>query len=116
MERLLIYRGDIVLCDLNPVVGTERAGIRPCLILQTDRANNSSPHTLLAPFTTKIRQSLLPSHVAIIAGQGGLSQDSVLLCEQLRVVDRKRIIRTLGHLDLPTMQKVNKALEAILEL
>ncbi|MGB3264134.1 MAG: type II toxin-antitoxin system PemK/MazF family toxin [Microcoleus sp.] len=56
-------RGDVILCDLNPVVGTEQAGIRPVVILQIDRANAVSPHTIIAPFTTKIRRAILPSHI-----------------------------------------------------
>jgi mRNA interferase MazF len=57
-----LTRGDIVLCDLNPVIGTEQSGIRPVVIVQSDRANKVSPHTIIAPFTTKIRRALLPSH------------------------------------------------------
>lgn len=60
-----ITRGDVVLCDLNPVIGTEQSGIRPVVILQNDRANAVSPHTIIAPFTTKIRRALLPSHVFV---------------------------------------------------
>lgn len=56
-----VSRGDVALCDLNPVIGTEQAGIRPVVILQVDRANAVSPHTIIAPFTTKIRRKLLPS-------------------------------------------------------
>jgi len=67
LSSLQIRRGDVVLCDLNPVVGTEQAGIRPVVILQIDRANAVSPHTIIAPFTTKIRQKLLPSHVFVPA-------------------------------------------------
>ncbi len=94
-----ITRGDVVLCDLNPVVGTEQAGVRPIAILQIDRANAASPRTIIAPFTTQICHSTLPSHVFVPAGNGGLSQDSVLLCEQVRVIDKRRIRRVLGHLD-----------------
>jgi len=61
-----IRRGDIVLCDLNPVVGTEQSGIRPVVVVQIDRANVASPHTIVIPFTTKIRRALLPSHVFIL--------------------------------------------------
>ena len=111
-----ITRGDVVLCDLNPVIGTEQAGIRPVVILQIDRANAVSPHTIIAPFTTKIRRELLPSHVFVPAGVGGLSQDSVVLCEQIRVIDKSRIIRILGNLDNVYLQKLNKALCAILGL
>jgi mRNA interferase MazF len=111
-----VARGDIVLCDLNPVVGTEQAGVRPVIIVQIDRANAVSPHTIIAPFTTRIRRALLPSHVLIPAGFGGLSQDSVVLCEQIRVIDKRRIIRVLGHLDESLMDEVSRALRAILGL
>ncbi|AFZ16536.1 type II toxin-antitoxin system PemK/MazF family toxin [Allocoleopsis franciscana] len=109
-----IARGDVVLCDLNPVVGTEQAGIRPVVILQIDRANAVSPHTIIAPFTTKIRRKLLPSHVFVPAGVGGLSQDSVVLCEQIRVIDKSRIIRVLGHLEDSYLQELAQSLCAIL--
>jgi len=111
-----ITRGDVVLCDLNPVVGTEQAGVRPVVVLQIDRANAVSPHTIIAPFTTKIRRALLPSHVSVPADVGGLTQDSVVLCEQIRVIDKRRIIKVLGHLDDPYMQQIAKALSAILGL
>ncbi len=111
-----IQRGDVVLCDLNPVVGTEQAGIRPVVILQIDRANAVSPHTIIAPFTAKIRSALLPSHVFVPAGVGGLTQDSVVLCEQIRVIDKQRIIKVLGHLDASYMDAIAKALVAILGL
>jgi mRNA interferase MazF len=111
-----IARGDVVLCDLNPVVGTEQAGVRPVIILQIDRANAVSPHTIIAPLTTRVRRALLPSHVFIPAGTGGLSQDSVMLCEQIRVIDKRRIIRILGHLDDIHMDEVTRALRAILGL
>ena len=92
-----IGRGDVVLCDLNPVVGSEQAGVRPVIIVQIDRANAVSPHTIITPCTTKIRRSLLPSHVLVPAGNGGLKQDSIVLCEQIRVIDRRRILQVLGH-------------------
>lgn len=111
-----IKRGDVILCDLNPVVGTEQAGIRPVLIVQIDRANTASPHTIIAPFTSRIRRVLLPSHVFVPAGIGGLSRESVLLCEQIRVIDKRRIIRVLGHLEASYMSKVHKALTTILGL
>lgn len=111
-----IVRGDVVLCDLNPVVGTEQAGVRPAVVFQIDRANAVSPHTIIAPFTTRIRRALLPSHVLIPAGTGGLSLDSVVLCEQIRVIDKRRIVRVLGHLDDAHMEEVARALRTILGL
>jgi mRNA interferase MazF len=109
-------RGDLVLCDLNPVMGTEQAGIRPVVILQIDRANTASPHTIIAPFTTKIRRALLPSHVFVPAGVGGLREDSVVLCEQIRVIDKRRIRKVLGHLDTSYMDQVAISLRTILGL
>ncbi len=111
-----VSRGDVVLCDLNPVIGTEQSGIRPVVVLQIDRANAVSPHTIIAPFTTKIRQTLLPSHTLVPAGQGGLSQDSVALSEQIRVVDKRRVIKVLGHLDESYQKQIDEALRTILGL
>ncbi|AFY76405.1 MAG: type II toxin-antitoxin system PemK/MazF family toxin [Hydrococcus sp. C42_A2020_068] len=111
-----ISRGDVVLCDLNPVKGTEQAGIRPAVVVQIDRANAVSPHTIIAPFTSKIRHTLLPSHVFVPAGVGGLSQDSVILCEQIRVVDKSRILKVIGHLDEVYTTKLGKALSIIMGL
>lgn len=111
-----ITRGDVFLADLNPVVGTEQAGIRPVLIIQIDRANKVSPHTIIIPFTTRIREAILPSHTKIPKGAGGLKEDSVLLCEQIRVVDKRRLIKKLGSLDKHYMDKVAKSLKIILGL
>jgi len=111
-----ISRGDVVLCDLSPVVGTEQRGIRPAIVLQIDRANAVSPHTIIAPFTTKIRRALLPSHVFVPAGVGGLNKDAVVLCEQIRVVDKHRIVKNLGHLDDSYLEAMSRALRAILGL
>jgi len=111
-----VTRGDVVLCDLNPVIGTEQSGIRPVVIVQIDRANAVSPHTIIAPFTSKIRRALLPSHVFVPAGVGGLSQDSVVLCEQIRVIDKSRIMRVIGHLDNVYLEQLATALSTILGL
>lgn len=113
---LEIKRGDVVRCDLNPVVGTEQAGIRPVVVVQIDRANAVSPHTIIAPFTTKIRRAILPSHVFVPAGIGSLSQDSVVLCEQIRVVDKSRLIKVIGHLDENYLKGIEIALCNILGL
>ena len=111
-----IKRGDIFLVDLNPVVGREQSGIRPALVTQIDKANEKSPHTIIIPFTTRIKEPLLPCHVKIVAGIGGLTKDSVLLCEQIRVVDRKRLVRKLGNIGEEGLQKVAAALKVILGL
>ena len=111
-----VRRGDVVLCDLNPVMGTEQAGIRPALVIQIDRANTVSPHTIIVPFTTRIRRAVLSSHALIPAGIGGLMQDSVALCEQIRVIDTRRILRVLGHIDDRHLEEVATALRTILGL
>jgi mRNA interferase MazF len=111
-----IKRGDIILCDFNPVVGTEQSGIRPAVIIQIDRANAASPHTIVAPLTSRIRKSLLPSHVFVPIGVANLTQDSVILCEQIRVIDKSRIIRVIGHLDPEFIMQLNVALSTILGL
>jgi mRNA interferase MazF len=111
-----IKRGDIILCDFNPVIGTEQSGIRPAVVIQIDRANAASPHTIVAPLTSRIRKSLLPSHVFIPIGIANLTQDSVILCEQIRVIDKSRIIRVIGHLDREYIMQLNVALCTILGL
>jgi mRNA interferase MazF len=94
-----VSRGEVWWADLAPTRGTEQSGVRPVLIVQTDRANPHSPHTIIVPFTTRIRSRFLPSHVLVQAGEGGLTQPSVALCEQIRVSDRGRLTTKLG--DLP---------------
>ena len=111
-----ISRGDIVLCDLNPVKGTEQRGIRPVVIVQIDRANKASPHTIIVPFTSKIRRAILLSHVFVPATVEGLTQDSVILCEQIRIIDKSRIIKIVGHLDQIYLEQVERALCVILGL
>jgi mRNA interferase MazF len=113
---LAVARGQVWIADLAPTRGTEQTGKRPVLVVQTDRANSSSPHTIIVPFTSKLRQKLLPSHVLIPAGEGGLTMDSVVLAEQIRVIDHDRLIRKLGDLSSGRMQEVNDALRAILDL
>lgn len=111
-----VFRGDVIVCDLNPMVGTEQSGVRPALVVQIDRANAVSPHIIIVPFTTRIRSVVLPSHALIPAGAGGLTRDSVVLCEQIRVIDKRRVIRVLGHLDELYMEQVTGALRTILGL
>ena len=98
------------------MVGTEQAGVRPALVVQIDRVNTVSPQTIIVPFTTRIRRAVLPSHTLIPAGIGGLIHDSVVLCEQIRVIDKRRIIRVLGHVDDTYMEEVARALRIILGL
>ena len=111
-----IRRGDIFLVDLNPVVGAEQAGIRPALVVQIDKANAASPHTVIVPFTTRIREVKLPCHVRIPAGVGGLLEDSIVLCEQIRVIDKRRMVRKIGSIDDEYSSRVDTAIRIILGL
>ncbi len=111
-----VNRGDVVLCRFDPVIGSEQAGTRPAIVVQMDKANTASPHTIIVPCTTRFRTTLLSSHVALDAGMGGLQQDSVVLCEQIRVIDRRRIVSIWGSLDEAEMQKIDQALRTILSL
>ena len=111
-----IHRGDIFLVDLNPIIGSEQSGIRPAVIIQTDKANKVSPHTIIAPLTSKIRTAILPSHIFIKFGIAGLTQDSVILCEQLRVIDKSRILKFIGKLPDNHIVELNSALCSILDI
>ena len=111
-----IRRGDVFLVDLNPVVGAEQAGIRPALVIQIDKANVASPHTIIIPFTTKIREVKLPSHVKIPAGVGGLAEQSILLCEQIRVIDKRRLVHRIGNMGEECLREVELAVKVILGL
>jgi mRNA interferase MazF len=102
--------------DLSPTRGSEQSGVRPVAIVQTDRANPHSPNTIVVPFTTRIRKKLLPSHVLVPASEGGLTQDSVALAEQVRVMDLGRLIRKLGELPDARIRELDDALRAILDL
>ncbi len=113
---MAIRRGEIWRADLSPKRGTEQAGVRPVLIVQTDEANLHSPHTIIVPFTTRIRSKLLPSHVLVPSGEAGLTQDSVALGEQIRVIDKARLMALLGSLSEARMQEIDDALRAVLSL
>ncbi len=113
---MAVARGEVWRADLSPTRGTEQTGVRPVLVVQTDRANPHSPHTIVVPFTSRIRGKLLPSHVLVPAGEGGLTQDSVTLCEQVRVMDVGRLITRLGIRSTQRMKEVGDALRAILDL
>jgi mRNA interferase MazF len=111
-----IKRGDVFLVDLNPVVGAEQAGIRPALVIQIDKANAASPHTVIIPFTTRIGQVKLPSHVRIPAGITGLAEESILLCKQIRVIDKRRLVRKIGIVGEEHLRQLGVAIKVILGL
>ena len=106
-----IRRGDIYYADLSPVIGSEQGGLRPVLIVQNDVGNRYSPTVIAAAITSRISKTKLPTHIDLSGFEGGLSKDSVVLLEQIRTIDKKRLKEKMGHLDDGTMQYVNNALE-----
>jgi mRNA interferase MazF len=107
---LEVRRGDIVYANLNPVIGSEQGGTRPVLVLQNDIGNRHSPTTIVAAITSRIKKAKLPTHVEICADDYGLERDSVILLEQLRTIDKRRLKEKLAHLDEESMNRVNKGL------
>ncbi|MBE7036230.1 MAG: type II toxin-antitoxin system PemK/MazF family toxin [Clostridia bacterium] len=107
---MVVKRGDIFYADLSPVVGSEQGGIRPVLVVQNDIGNKFSPTVIIAAITSQINKAKLPTHIEILADDYGLSKDSVILLEQIRTVDKKRLRERIGRLDEELLEKVNEAL------
>lgn len=105
-----IKRGDIYYADLSPVVGSEQGGVRPILIVQNDVGNRYSPTVIAAAITSKLDKNPLPTHIGVSGENVGLSKDSVVLLEQIRTIDKKRLKEKMGHLDTDMMSKVDSAL------
>ncbi len=106
----MIKRGDIFYADLRPVIGSEQGGIRPVLIVQNDIGNKYSPTVICAAITSQINKAKLPTHIEIDANRYSLIKDSVILLEQIRTIDKKRLKEKICHLDVDIMEKVNKCL------
>jgi len=106
----LIKRGDVYFADLSPVVGSEQGGQRPVLIVQNDIGNKYSPTVIVSAITARISKAKLPTHVEVKKDDVGLLKDSVVLLEQVRTIDKRRLIQKLGALDKETMVLVDEAL------
>ena len=109
-DSVSIKRGDIYYADLSPVIGSEQGGLRPVLIVQNDVGNRYSPTVIAAAITSKVGKTKLPTHIDIHADRVGLSRDSVVLLEQIRTIDKKRLREKMGHLDEDMMGAVNDAI------
>lgn len=107
---MTVKRGDIYYADLSPVVGSEQGGIRPVLIVQNDVGNRFSPTVIAAAITSQKDKSNLPTHIEVDAGHCGLAKDSIVLLEQVRTIDKRRLREKMGALDVDDMGKVNEAL------
>ena len=105
-----IKRGDIYYADLSPVVGSEQGGLRPVLIIQNDIGNRYSPTVIAAAITSRMSKTKLPTHIDIYAERAGLAKDSVILLEQIRTLDKRRLKEKMGHLDEGLMDRVNAAI------
>lgn len=105
-----VKRGDIYYADLSPVVGSEQGGLRPVLIIQNDVGNRYSPTVIAAAITSRMGKNRLPTHIDIYADQVGLAKDSVILLEQIRTLDKRRLKEKMGHLDETMMSSVNTAI------
>ena len=113
---MLVRRGDIFYADLNPVVGSEQGGIRPVLVVQNDVGNKYSPTAIVAAITSQIDKAKLPSHVELKSADYGLEKDSVILLEQLRTIDKRRLKEKITFLDQDIMEKIDEALKISLGL
>lgn len=107
---MTVQRGEIWMANLNPIRGSEQAGIRPVLVLQNDAINRFTTTILAIPLTTNLRRAALPSCVQIAAGEGGLVSPSVVLCHQVRALDKTRLQRLLGVISTTTMAAVERCI------
>lgn len=115
-KRVEVRRGDIFYADLSPVVGSEQGGVRPVLVLQNNIGNKYSPTIIVAAITSQINKGKLPTHVEISQNDFGLSKDSVVLLEQIRTIDKKRLREKIGHFDDGMMDKVDESIQISLGL
>jgi mRNA interferase MazF len=106
----LVKRGDIYYADLSPVIGSEQGGIRPVLIIQNDMGNKYSPTVIIAAITSQINKAKLPTHVEISSEEYGLNRDSVILLEQVRTIDKRRLKDKIGHISNSLMESVDNSL------
>lgn len=111
-----IKRGEIYYADLSPVVGSEQGGVRPVLIVQNDVGNKYSPTVIAAAITSRQEKSKLPTHIELPSEGCGLTRDSVVLLEQIRTIDKRRLGERMGSLDTDAMSRIDQALSVSLGL
>ena len=112
MTEPSVKRGDIFYADLSPVVGSEQGGTRPVLIVQNDTGNRHSPTVIAAAITSQTGKARLPTHINIAGGSVGLSKDSIILLEQIRTIDKRRLGKRIGMLDKNQIKAIDKAISA----
>lgn len=115
-QQSIVRRGEIYYADLSPVVGSEQGGMRPVLIVQNDVGNRYSPTVIAAAITSQQNKARLPTHIEIEARTYGLTKNSVVLLEQVRTLDKRRLRERMGCLDEKAMQRVDGAIAISLGL
>ncbi len=108
---MTVKRGDIYYADLSPVIGSEQGGVRPVLVIQNDVGNKYSPTVIVAAITSQINKAKMPTHIEINGDDYGLSKDSVILLEQIRTIDKKRLKEKTGHIDEKLLMSISQALK-----
>lgn len=106
----MIKRGEIYFADLSPVIGSEQGGVRPVLVVQNDVGNKFSPTIIAAAITSQLEKAKLPTHIQLPAEKYGLPKNSIVLLEQIRTIDKKRLKEKIGELPIIEMTKINEAL------
>ena len=111
-----IVKGDIIIANLEPVTGSEQGGIRPALIIQNNVLNAHAPTTIIAPITSRIYTKDYPTNVQFLSSSSGLKNESTILLNQARTIDKKRIIKRIGNIDFEIMKRVDRGIKISLEL
>lgn len=116
VNSLIVKRGDVYYADLSPVIGSEQGGIRPVLIIQNNIGNKYSPTVIVSAITSQINKAKLPTHIEISSQDFSLPKDSVVLLEQIRTIDKKRLKEKIGKFDVKLMSEVDDCLKISLGL
>jgi len=116
VNNLIVKRGDVYYADLSPVIGSEQGGIRPVLVVQNDIGNRYSPTVIVSAITSQINKAKLPTHIEISSEDFSLPRDSVVLLEQIRTIDKKRLKEKIGRFDKNLMGEVDDCLKISLGL
>jgi mRNA interferase MazF len=111
-----VTRGDVLFADLSPVVGSEQGGVRPVLVIQNNAGNTFAPTTIIAPISSVKTKRKLPTHISVTAEEAGVSEDSIILAEQIRTIDKSRLREKVGRLSANKMLEVDRALMVSLAL
>src|SRR3989344_813989 len=111
-----IRRGEIYLVNLEPVKGSEQGGVRPVLIIQNDTSNEYSPLTIVASITSTVKSTKYITNVLIPKGHTGLDKESIVLLNQIKTIDKSRIIKKIGFLNKELMKQIDSALKISLDL